>query len=120
MQLRFVITSALGLAVLGLAAFYVLTIPSTLSPDVFKPRTAVLANGETMFNIGGCANCHATPGQDNRLKLGGGLGLRSSVVRLTGAGRARRHTQGQAVSSRRYVSASRVARFGVSTGRSRP
>ena len=38
---------------------------------------AVLSNGEAIFNIGGCANCHATPGQDNRLRLGGGLGLRS-------------------------------------------
>ena len=77
MRLRFVIAAALGLAVLGLAMFYVLTIPSTLSPGLFKPRNADLANGEAMFNIGGCANCHATPGQDDRLKLGGGLGLRS-------------------------------------------
>jgi mono/diheme cytochrome c family protein len=67
--------STLLLAVLGSAAFYVLTTPSTLSLTSFGPRNTVLTNGETMFNIGGCANCHATPGQDNRLKLGGGLAL---------------------------------------------
>ena len=67
---------ALVLAVLGFTAFYVLTRPSTLSADVLRPRTADLANGETMFNIGGCASCHATPKQDDRHKLGGGLALR--------------------------------------------
>jgi mono/diheme cytochrome c family protein len=69
--------SVLVLAVLGLAAFYVLTIPSTLPADALKPRTADLANGETMFNIGGCSSCHATPKQEDRRKLGGGLALRS-------------------------------------------
>ena len=58
-----------------MVVFYALTIPSTLSQDALKSRTANLANGETIFNIGGCASCHATPKQENRLKLGGGLGL---------------------------------------------
>ena len=69
--------SALLLAVVGLAAFYVLTIPSTLALDALKPRTANLANGETMFSTGGCASCHATPKQDDRRLLGGGLALGS-------------------------------------------
>ena len=30
-----------------------------------------------MFYAGGCASCHATPGQDDKTKLGGGLGLKS-------------------------------------------
>jgi mono/diheme cytochrome c family protein len=30
-----------------------------------------------MFNIGGCASCHATPKQDDRRRLGGGLALGS-------------------------------------------
>ena len=77
MRLRSALAAASVLAVAGLAVFFVLTKPSTLSPGLFTPRNAVLANGETMFNIGGCANCHATPGQDDRMKLGGGLGLRS-------------------------------------------
>jgi mono/diheme cytochrome c family protein len=69
--------SVLVLAVLGLGVFYVLTIPSTLPPDVLKPRNADLANGETMFNVGGCSSCHATPKQDDGHKLGGGLALQS-------------------------------------------
>ena len=77
MRLRSVAGAALVLAVLGFAAFYVLTVPSTLPQDALTPRAADLANGETMFNIGGCASCHATPKQDNRLRLGGGRVLRS-------------------------------------------
>src|SRR5215470_5700659 len=69
--------SVLVLAVLGLGVFYVLTLPSTLPPDVLKPRNADLANGEIIFNVGGCSSCHATPKQDDRHKLGGGLALRS-------------------------------------------
>jgi mono/diheme cytochrome c family protein len=77
MRLRSLLRSVLLLAVLVLAAFYVMTMPSTLPPDALKPRNANLANGETMFSIGGCASCHATPKQDNRLTLGGGLALHS-------------------------------------------
>jgi mono/diheme cytochrome c family protein len=69
--------SALVLVVLGLAAFYVLTMPSTQPAGALQPRTADLANGETMFNIGGCTSCHATPNAKDRLRLGGGRTLRS-------------------------------------------
>jgi mono/diheme cytochrome c family protein len=30
-----------------------------------------------MFNAGGCTSCHATPNQEDRTRLGGGLGLKS-------------------------------------------
>jgi mono/diheme cytochrome c family protein len=33
--------------------------------------------GRVVFEAGGCASCHASPGQDDRLKLGGGLELKS-------------------------------------------
>lgn len=33
--------------------------------------------GKLFFDVGGCASCHATPGQGDRLKLGGGLELKS-------------------------------------------
>jgi mono/diheme cytochrome c family protein len=39
--------------------------------------TPDLANGQVVFNAGGCASCHAVPGQPDRLKLGGGLALAS-------------------------------------------
>lgn len=77
MRLRVIAKAVALLLMAGLAAFYVLTAPATLTPDHFKPRTANLANGEKMFNIGGCASCHAVPMQANRLLLGGGLALRT-------------------------------------------
>ncbi len=36
-----------------------------------------LANGEAMFTAGNCSACHATPGQDDRNHLAGGLKLKS-------------------------------------------
>jgi mono/diheme cytochrome c family protein len=39
--------------------------------------TPDLANGQTIFNAGGCSSCHAVPGQPDRLRLGGGLALAS-------------------------------------------
>ena len=63
-------------AAFALIALGVLTAPSALPSNAFGPRTFDLANGETMFNIGGCSSCHATHEQD-RLRLGGGTALRS-------------------------------------------
>jgi mono/diheme cytochrome c family protein len=71
------------LALAGLGAFYVLTIPVPAVTGPLPARTADLANGETMFHIGGCAACHATPKAGSRgpkqrpdpLRLGGGLAL---------------------------------------------
>ncbi len=77
MYLRRIVGAALGLAFLGGGVFYALTIPSTVPQQQFAPRTASLANGQTVFNASGCANCHATTGQDDRLKLGGGLAIAS-------------------------------------------
>ena len=69
----------LGAAVVALAgvvAYYVtepkplLTIgPAFRAPDISK--------GEYLFNAGGCSNCHATVGQKDRLRLGGGHSLKS-------------------------------------------
>ncbi len=42
-----------------------------------RNRTPDLANGKNMFYAGGCASCHATPNQEDKTKLGGGLGLKS-------------------------------------------
>jgi mono/diheme cytochrome c family protein len=59
-------------AVIG---FY-LTAPSTLPSNFFAARPANLANGETMFNVGGCTSCHGKK-QDSGTSLGGGLVLHS-------------------------------------------
>lgn len=67
------------LAIVGGAVFWWLTIPSLLPATVLVERKPDLDNGRTMFNIGGCASCHATPvtdaKPDDRLKLGGGFAM---------------------------------------------
>jgi mono/diheme cytochrome c family protein len=66
---------AIGAGAVGIIWF--LTAPATVSASALGVRTADLQNGKTMFAIGGCASCHATPKQDDRTRLGGGLALRS-------------------------------------------
>jgi len=68
---------AVAAAVVGLAGFWVLTIPGTVPASALGPHTPNLDNGRTMFFAGGCASCHATPGQDDKTRLGGGVGLKS-------------------------------------------
>ena len=36
-----------------------------------------VVNGRTTFNAAGCSSCHAVPDQPDRLRLGGGLAIRS-------------------------------------------
>lgn len=67
-----------GIAVvLGLAAFWFLTAPESVPASALAANMPNAANGATVFNAGGCASCHATPNQDDRTKLGGGLALTS-------------------------------------------
>jgi mono/diheme cytochrome c family protein len=75
MRLRNIVLLLLALAVVGATAFYVLTIPTVAVTGPLPARTANLANGETMFYIGGCASCHAIPKQEDQRRLGGGLAL---------------------------------------------
>lgn len=71
-----------GLGALGLAVAFVVTDPAFLRL-IHARNTQVqatppdLANGKAMFNAGGCASCHAAPGQADRTRLGGGLALHS-------------------------------------------
>jgi mono/diheme cytochrome c family protein len=75
--MRFIAKALLIAAVIGLGVLYALTVPSVLPTVAFETKAADLANGETLFNIGGCSSCHATPDQDNHFRLGGGLALKS-------------------------------------------
>ncbi|HLI99041.1 MAG TPA: c-type cytochrome [Bradyrhizobium sp.] len=62
---------------IGLAVFWWLTRPAVIlasSLPVYAPNPA---NGEVVFNAGGCASCHAVPDQPDRLRLGGGLAIPS-------------------------------------------
>jgi mono/diheme cytochrome c family protein len=67
-------------ALAGAAAFGVywwLTAPPTRLALIEHPYTPNLANGEIIFNAGGCSSCHAVPNQPDRLRLGGGLAIPS-------------------------------------------
>jgi mono/diheme cytochrome c family protein len=76
-MLRKLIVLAVVAAVLGIGVFWVVTIPATVPASALPQRTANTENGRTMFLIGGCASCHATPDQDDKTKLGGGFALKS-------------------------------------------
>jgi mono/diheme cytochrome c family protein len=66
----------LSLIIAGIAAFafyWWLTVPQRELTAAAPPYTPNLANGENIFNAGGCASCHAVPKQPDRTRLGGGL-----------------------------------------------
>ncbi|PVE23692.1 alkylated DNA repair protein [Microvirga sp. KLBC 81] len=76
------------LAVLGVLGFLALTSPSAYrllrgnpSADFMTPmglsRAPDAEKGRIMFFAGGCTSCHATPNQDDKLRLGGGYALKS-------------------------------------------
>lgn len=76
-MLRKLVLLAVVLAAIGLGVFWFVTIPATIPASALVPHTPNGANGREMFYAGGCAACHATPGQDDKTRLGGGLGLKS-------------------------------------------
>jgi mono/diheme cytochrome c family protein len=73
---KLIILAVIALAI-GLAAFWFLTIPATVPATALGPHTPNPENGKTMFFAGGCNSCHATPNQDDRTRLGGGMALKS-------------------------------------------
>jgi mono/diheme cytochrome c family protein len=76
-MIRRLILLAAVAAVLGLAAFWFLTIPATVPASALAVHTPDLVNGKEMFYAGGCASCHAVPKQPDKTRLGGGLALNS-------------------------------------------
>src|ERR1700733_15344190 len=76
MSRRIFLAAALaGAAALGVYGWLTAT-PMVLA--VTAPAyTPNLANAIETFNAGGCASCHAVPGQPDRLRLGGGLAIPS-------------------------------------------
>jgi len=72
---RRILLALVGAAGLGL--YWWLTAAPVMSAVTAPAHTANLANGLTTFNAGGCSSCHAVPGQPDRLRLGGGLAIRS-------------------------------------------
>jgi len=77
---KFPVAAGAFAAVVALA-LWILSIPAIVPASALPPRTADIGNGRRMFNIGGCASCHATPNENpekvDRPRLGGGLPLKS-------------------------------------------
>src|ERR1700749_2473973 len=72
---RFLLVVLAGGVAFG--AYWWLTMPVTGVSAAEPAHTPNLANGQIIFNAGGCASCHAVPGQPDRTRLGGGLALPS-------------------------------------------
>ncbi len=65
------------LAVLGLAAFWVVTIPTTLADEDLPDHEPDADHGAYVFVAGGCSSCHSAPGAkgEDKLVLSGGQEL---------------------------------------------
>jgi mono/diheme cytochrome c family protein len=77
-MLRYFLIAMLLGAAAALGIFWWLTVPATVSRNSLGSHVADLANGEAVFNGGGCSSCHAVPAQPDRLRLGGGLAIPSA------------------------------------------
>jgi mono/diheme cytochrome c family protein len=73
------LVALLVLAALGAGGFWLLTSPSLqrAGREPVPAGAANIENGRVAFHAGGCASCHATPNQDDKLRLGGGYALHS-------------------------------------------
>src|ERR1700730_11747899 len=76
-MLRRIVFALFLAGVAALAVYLWLTAPPSALAVTGPAYTPDLANGQIIFNAGGCSSCHAVPGQPDRLKLGGGLALPS-------------------------------------------
>lgn len=76
-MLQRTIVAALLVAVAAAGLYWWLSAPVVAAAGAIPARAPDLANGEVMFNAGGCASCHAVPNQPDRLRLGGGVAIKS-------------------------------------------
>ncbi len=76
-MLRRTLLVALCVLVAAFGLYWWLTAPPTLVTVAAAATEPNLANGQTIFNAGGCSSCHAVPNQPDRLRLGGGLAIPS-------------------------------------------
>src|ERR1044071_7223777 len=76
-MLRKLFILAVIVVIIGFGVFWGLTIPATVRASALPQRQSNLENGKTMFTAGGCSSCHATPDQDDKTRLGGGVALKS-------------------------------------------
>jgi mono/diheme cytochrome c family protein len=68
---------ALLAAVSAAGIYWWLSAPVVAAVGTVPAHVPNLANGEVIFNTGGCATCHAVPNQPDRTRLGGGVAIKS-------------------------------------------
>src|SRR6202023_1574574 len=76
-MLRRIVFALFLAGVAALAVYLWLTAPPSALAVTGPAYTPDLANGQIIFNAGGCSSCHAVPNQPDRLRLGGGLAIPS-------------------------------------------
>lgn len=76
-MLKRLIIALIVIGLVGLGLFWWLTIPASVASSSLPAHRPNVANGQVMFNAGGCSSCHAVPNQPDRLNLGGGLAIPS-------------------------------------------
>jgi mono/diheme cytochrome c family protein len=79
LRTRVLVSSLVVLLGVGLVIAWALTAPRPrfAADDTRLQGDGDAARGQRIFAAGDCASCHASPGQGDRLKLGGGLALAS-------------------------------------------
>jgi mono/diheme cytochrome c family protein len=75
--MRRLLLAILLLGMVGAAAFWFVTKPQVITASELPAYQPNLDNGKVMFFAGGCTSCHATPKQEDRTRLGGGMELKS-------------------------------------------
>ena len=77
--MRKVVIALAALAFAGFGVFWFITTPerAIAQGDAAFETAGDPAQGKLIFFAGGCASCHATPKQPDRLLLGGGLEMKS-------------------------------------------
>ncbi|WP_407179047.1 c-type cytochrome [Bradyrhizobium sp. STM 3562] len=80
MRIRLWLIPAVAIGAAGVLAAWLITAPrpaaSSIPAAAFE-KTGDPARGRLIFAAGDCASCHASPGQPDRLRLGGGIALAS-------------------------------------------
>lgn len=76
-MLQRTILGALLAGLIAVGAYWWLSAPVGATAAAGPAHAPNLGNGEAMFNIGGCASCHAVPNQPERTSLGGGVAIKS-------------------------------------------
>src|SRR6195952_2098842 len=79
LQGRWIVAPVAGVIVIAAASAWLLSAPrpAFLTNSDALPDNGNAERGRLIFAAGDCSSCHASPGQSDSLRLGGGLALAS-------------------------------------------